>query len=244
MINSKELFQYTQNLTLLFVEDHQELRENTTEILRNFFKSVESAENGEVALSLYKSNNDIKHYDIILTDIQMPIMNGVKLTEEIYKINPDQLVIVLSAHDESKYLLPLINLGIEQFLKKPVDYQDLLRILLNASKKLSLNTDASHNSKEIYLNADSIFNQETKILLSQNENMYLTKYEILFLELLTSNLGKVYSNEDIVEYFHKVSEHIDPQNIRKLVSKLRKKLPQECLESIYGVGYRIVPFYN
>ena len=244
MINSKELLQYTQKLTLLFVEDHEELRINTTEILKNFFKKVDSSENGEDALSLYKSSYNTEPYDIVLTDIQMPKLDGVELTKRIYEINPNQLVIVLSAHDESHYLLPLINLGIEQFLKKPVDYQDLLRILLNASKKITLIEEIEHNSTQINLTADTLFNQETKILLKNGESIYLTKYEILFLELLTQNSGKVYSNDDIVEYFLSLNESIDPQNIRKLVSKLRKKLPENSLESIYGVGYRIVPFYK
>ncbi len=245
MINSKELLQYTQNLSLLFAEDHDELRINTCEILKNFFKKVDSAKDGEEALNLYKNaykNN--KAYDLVLTDIQMPKMDGVILTEKIYEINNTQTVIVLSAHDESSYLLPLINLGIEQFIKKPIDYQELLKVLLNISKKSSSSVKKTLNFSNIFLADNFSFNKETKILLNDNESVYLTKYEIIFLELLTQNSGKIFSNEDIVTYFNDINEHIDSQNIRKLVSKLRKKLPDETLESIYGVGYRIVPFFK
>lgn len=56
MISSKELFQYTKNLSLLFAEDHTELRINTTEILKNFFKRVDSVTDGEEALKLYKKH--------------------------------------------------------------------------------------------------------------------------------------------------------------------------------------------
>jgi DNA-binding response OmpR family regulator len=246
MINSKELIQYTKNLTLLFAEDHDELRISTTEILKNFFKKVDSVKDGEEALSLYKDSykND-KPYDLVLTDIRMPKMDGVVLTEKIYEINHTQTIIVLSAHDESTYLLPLINLGIEQFIKKPIDYQELLRVLLNIAKKLSSTLlSETLNMSNVYLADNFSFNQETKILLNDNETIYLTKYEIIFLELLTQNSGKIFSNEDIVLYFNSINETIDSQNIRKLVSKLRKKLPDETLESIYGVGYRIVPFFK
>ena len=244
MINSKELLQYTKELSLLFAEDHTELRVNTTEILKNFFKNVDSAEDGEVALKLYKDAYKEKRvYDLILTDIQMPKMDGVALTEKIYEINPNQTVVVLSAHDESDYLLPLINLGIEQFIKKPIDYQELLKVLLNIAKKSTSNITNHSHTTSIPLNDDFSFNKETKTLLNKNESVYLTKYEIIFLELLTQSSGKIFSNEDIVSYFSSIDENIDPQNIRKLVSKLRKKLPEETLESIYGVGYRIVPFY-
>jgi len=246
MINSKELVQYTKELTLLFAEDHAELRVNTTEILKNFFKKVDSVTNGEDALELYKKEQENgKSYDLVLTDIQMPKMDGVLLTEKIYEINPDQTVIVLSAHDESNYLLPLINLGIEQFIKKPIDYQELLKVLLNIAKKTEdeKNSTIRSNLTNVHFNDGFKYNREKNILFNKDETVYLTKYEIIFLQLLTEHIGKIYSNEDITTNFILQNERVDSQNIRKLVSKLRKKLPEDCLESIYGVGYRITPFF-
>ena len=246
MTNSKELISYTKNLSILFVEDHDELRENTTEILSNFFKIVLSARNGEEALSIYQdyySENDV-YIDIILSDLQMPIIDGVELTKRIYDINPSQTVIILSAYDEAKYLLPLINLGIEQFIKKPIDYQELLKVLLSASKKISLPIleTTVDLSRKIQLSSTSVFDKETSSLIDKNKNIYLTKYEIIFLQLLSTSIGKIYSNEDIVTNYISKNEMIDTQNIRKLVSKLRKKLPAESIESIYGIGYKIIPF--
>ena len=114
MLNSKEILKYTKNLSILFVEDHDELRKNTSEILKSFFHTVHSAKDGKVALEKYNEYYELnsKYYDIILSDIQMPNINGVELTSKLYKINPSQLLIILSAHDDSKYLMPLINLGI------------------------------------------------------------------------------------------------------------------------------------
>lgn len=245
MISSKELFQYTKNLSLLFAEDHTELRINTTEILKNFFKRVDSVTDGEEALKLYKkAHNENNPYDIILTDIQMPKMDGIALTQKVYEINQDQTVVVLSAHDESEYLLLLINLGIEQFVKKPIDYQELLKVLLNIAKRANSSSVENVNTSNITFKQEFSFNRDTKILLHQGESVYLTKYEIIFLQLLTESIRKIFSNEEIVTHFNKIEENIDPQNIRKLVSKLRKKLPKDSLESIYGVGYRVVPFYN
>jgi len=246
MINSKELLEYTKNLSILFAEDHDELRVSTNSILKNFFKEVTSAENGQEALKSYLSysqENDGKFYDIVLTDIKMPKMDGVELTKNIYEINPSQALIVLSAFDESKYLLPLINLGIEQFLKKPLNFQELLKILLKTSKKVTSDIPRETTST-ITLNESFTYDRESKSLINNKENIYLTKYEIIFIQLLTTNLGKIYSNEDIVANYLIHDETIDAQNIRKLVSKLRKKLPEDSLESIYGVGYRFIPFYE
>jgi len=237
MTNSKELLQYTQNLNLLFAEDHKELRESTTEILKNFFNSVDAVDDGDKALKLYQQNR----YDIVLTDIRMPNMDGIELTKKIYERNPQQSIIILSAHDESKHLIPLINLGVSQFIKKPIDYQELIEALIKVSKAL-LNKE-----KNIYALSNTItfdtkyrYDRENRLLLKENETVYLTKYEIIFLDILTSQTGKIFSNEDIANYYLTQEENIDAQNIRKLVSKLRKKIPENSIESVYGIGYRAI----
>lgn len=237
MTDSKELLQYTKNLNLLFAEDHEELRQSTTEILKNFFNKIDAVDDGDKALKLYKKN----HYDIVLTDIRMPVMDGIELTQKIYEINPAQSVIILSAHDESKYLIPLINLGVAHFIKKPIDYQELMNSLLKIAKVLVYKADkASTATHNIDLDAHYHYDKENRLLLKDSEPVYLTKYEIIFLDILTSKIGKIFSNEDIVNYYHSQNESIDPQNIRKLVSKLRKKVPSDSIESVYGVGYRII----
>ncbi|NPA60467.1 MAG: response regulator transcription factor [Epsilonproteobacteria bacterium] len=246
MLNSKEILKYTKELSVLFVEDHEELRVNTTEILKSFFKEVHSAKDGSDALKKYKDYyvKDKKYYDIVLSDIQMPNLNGVELTSKIYEINPSQLLIIISAHDDSKYLLPLINLGIEQFIKKPIDYQELLKVLLNSAKKIKQDTTTNVEkiSTKIYLDENIVFDRENSYLSDNKQTIYLTKYEMIFIHLLTKNIGKIYSNEDISDKYKEYNENIDIQNIRKLVSKLRKKLPENSLESIYGIGYRIIPY--
>lgn len=249
MLNSKELLTHTKDLSILIVEDHEELRVNVTEILKNFFNNVESALNGEDALKKYKDFYSIngKYFDIVLSDIQMPRINGVELVKSIYNINPEQIVIIVSAHDDTKYLMPLINLGIEQFIKKPIDYQDLLHVLLNASKKAKLSNVAGTHKEElsiIKLNDFFTFNKENNLLSNNKTMIPLTKYEIIFLQLLSDNIGKIYSNEDITSHYDSLRENLDIVNIRKLVSKLRKKLPTESIESVYGIGYRMIPYFE
>jgi len=238
MIDPKELLQYTKDLDLLFAEDHADLRENTAEILKNFFRSVDAVENGDDALALFKK----KKYTIVLTDIRMPNMDGIELTKRIYEIDPQQSVIILSAHDEAKYLIPLINIGVSHFIKKPIDYQELIESFYKVTKSLLLKSHNNHQpSNIIMLDMQFQYDRANKLLLHNNESVYLTKYEIIFLDLLTSQNGKIFTNEDIVNYYLAQQESIDPQNIRKLVSKLRKKVPKDSIESIYGVGYRTIP---
>ncbi len=246
MINSKELLNYTKNLSIIFAEDHDDLRENTTDILKNFFKEVDSAKDGQQALEMYNEfyQKNGKHYDLVLSDIQMPKLDGIELTKKLYEINSSQMIIILSAFDDTHYLLPLINLGIEQFIKKPVDYQEFLKTLLSSTKKLQLiKTSTVASNQAVQLNSAFRYEKNNGTLFNNNKSIYLTKYEIIFMKLLTSEVGKIYSNNDIVNNYTEQNESMEYQNIRKLVSKLRKKLPKGSLESIYGVGYRILPYY-
>ncbi|MDD2653136.1 MAG: response regulator transcription factor [Sulfurimonas sp.] len=245
-MNFKELLNDTKKFSILFVEDYDELRENTREVLNKFFNNADSAKNGEEALQQYKNfyDKESKYYDIVLSDIQMPRMNGVELVERIYAINPLQTVIMLSAHDDAKYLIPLINLKVERFIKKPIDYQDLLSTLQKTTKKLILKNEQQNQSTPsslIKLHGTCTFDKDTNILQVDNTMIPLTKYEILFLQILTNSVGKIYSNEEITAYYIASNENLDTLHVRKLVSKLRKKISGNCIESVYGIGYRVIP---
>jgi len=125
MINAKEIKENAQGLSLLYVEDDHELRLNTARLLGSFFEDITTANNGIEALNKYRE----QAYDLILTDINMPQMNGVKLAQQIKMDNPQQVIMVISAHDEASYMLELINIGVDYFVLKPLDLKQFLLVL-------------------------------------------------------------------------------------------------------------------
>lgn len=125
MINAKEIKENAQGLSLLYVEDDHELRLNTARLLGSFFEDITTANNGIEALKKYREHA----YDLILTDINMPQMNGVKLAQQIKMDNPQQVIMVISAHDEASYMLELINIGVDYFVLKPLDLKQFLLVL-------------------------------------------------------------------------------------------------------------------
>lgn len=142
--NPRELKESARDIKVLYVEDDRELNQNTTRLLSAFFKSVETAFDGKEGLNKYYTSK----YDLVITDINMPLMNGVKLAREIKASNPRQIIIVISAHDESSYLVELINLGVEYFVLKPLDINQFLTALYNAVKLARFNQlDMEYKSK-------------------------------------------------------------------------------------------------
>ncbi len=119
----EEFLERGKTLKVLYVEDSEIVRESTSDILDHYFTEVDTAVNGEEGFQKYKQFHEEHHsfYDIVITDINMPKMNGIEMIESIMKMHPEAHIIVMSAHNESEYLLKLINLGISNFVLKPID---------------------------------------------------------------------------------------------------------------------------
>jgi len=238
MSNYSEIFSLTKELSVLFVEDYEEIRESTVEILEHYFKTIDTACDGEEGLAKYHDFfvRTGSNYDLIITDIEMPILNGVKLVEEIRKENEEQQIIILSAHDESHYLLDLINLGISQYITKPIEIKLLLTAFYKIGQKLKAPTN---ESTEIDLGNGYHYNNVKKSLLRSNKHVKLTKHESLILEILAEEFEEICTTQQIISHFHHAKVDITADNIRFLISKLRKKLPQNCIETLYAIGYKL-----
>jgi DNA-binding response OmpR family regulator len=240
MLDPVVLYNVSKHLNVLIVEDHEILRQGIIEVLSNYFLSLDSAENGFEALEKYKAfyAANSKTYDLVISDIEMPRMNGIDLTAEIYSIREDQPIIVLSAHQDAKYLLALINFGVAQFITKPVEQDQMLQTLYNVCKKIT-NKKPEVLTDVILLEEGFIWNKKSKTLKDDRREVSLTKHELYLMEILSSNIDKVCSTDDILNYFFINNIDINAENIRNMVFRMRKKLPKESITSIYGLGYKL-----
>ncbi len=130
----KGLKNITKNLNLLYVEDNSCLSKIKTELFEDIFKLTDLAEDGEIGLEKYKKN----HYDLVITDINLPKLNGLKMIEEIFKLYENQSVIVISAYSEVEYLSKIKELNIEHFLTKPAKSKDILNAIYQSVKSLEV----------------------------------------------------------------------------------------------------------
>ncbi len=125
MTSAKNLLQYSQELNVLFVEDDENLRNEMVFLLEPLFKSIETAEHGEAGLEKY--NNAI--YDLVLTDLNMPRMNGIEFIGKIREINTEQKIMAISAHSDQEVLLDVIRAGVNGFLLKPINQKEAMASL-------------------------------------------------------------------------------------------------------------------
>ena len=150
-MNLQDILHYSKDLNVLYAEDDEQLLQETSEALEDFFASAETAKNGLVALEKYKEyyKENSEYYDILITDINMPLMGGVELIKEIHKINVDQSVIVISAYNDSARLIELINIGITHFIMKPLSPTQLMSVLYQSSKLVSNQKQLIRYRKEL-----------------------------------------------------------------------------------------------
>jgi DNA-binding response OmpR family regulator len=245
MIDYIFLEEYGSKISVLFVEDDMGIAKEMGLLLREIFYKVDVAIDGKEALKTYIQYNQENRvsYDLVITDIQMPNMNGIELIENIYKENPKQQVIVLSAHNETEYLMQLVNIGISHFILKPIEYDSFLEVIFKTSKFIYENRYQKSEKKSISikLSDDLSWNKELKQILLNGNSFKVTKKEFLLLELLLKIPEKTYTNEEIMKCLWKddFDKSPDITNLKNLISRLRKKLPSLNIENIYGFGYRL-----
>ena len=128
------------NFTLLYVEDDVEAQEQMKMMLEDDVKEFYQAYNGEEGLKLFK---ELKP-DIILTDINMPLLDGLSMSQEIKDIDDEQPIIIMSAFDDRKTLLKALNIGIDYFTPKPIDMDIVSKKLEKISKHLQNKIDAEN----------------------------------------------------------------------------------------------------
>ena len=129
-INVVKLKQYAAVCSVLYVEDDADIRTHIHTFLSRFFHHIDLAEDGRLGLEQFSK----KHYDIVISDINMPNMTGIEMIGEIKKENPEQIVLVTSAYNDSENLMSLINLGVMHFVQKPFSNKPFLATLYAIAK--------------------------------------------------------------------------------------------------------------
>ncbi|QOP44585.1 EAL domain-containing protein [Sulfurimonas sediminis] len=141
MIEIKEVTRYSQSLKLLYVEDDIDAREITTMLLEDFFDTIIVAENGQEGLEKFQK----EHIDIIITDINMPHMNGLEMAKKIRAIDIEVPIIILSAHNEEDFFLKSIQIGINGYLLKPIDMKQLSSTIFQVTQRYKYALQAKEN---------------------------------------------------------------------------------------------------
>jgi len=213
----KEVKKFTQNLNILYVEDDLDIIEHVTPILQALFSAVEVCHDGQKGLDTYNSyfKTFNKYYDIVLTDIEMPHINGIELSKQLFNINPEQHIIVISAYNDKEKLQELLSLGIDDFLHKPVESESFFKTFLKSAKKVN---EQLNIKEELSFTQETNQNLETLLdIVNQVAIISKTDLEgkITFVNDLFCNVSQ-FKKDEILGQDHSIVKHSDmPEAIYK-----------------------------
>lgn len=229
---NESLHSILKKLSILYIEDEENIRENVKKVLLLLCENVYDIESADKAKDILENNQ----IDIIISDINLPTINGLDFVKEIRKIDKTIPIILLSAYTETKYLLEATKLKLIDYLTKPVDFKTLNDALLKSVQ------DIIDNSRYIiYFSNNVNYNVLYKKLYDSqtNKDITLTAKELDMLDYLIQNNNRIVSHEELKINIWQDSFEATDSALKNLLNKLRKKIGKDTIINISGVGYRI-----
>lgn len=209
-------------ITVLYVEDDYLIREQTKAMFQNLFKETIVASDGQEGLEAYKANKD--KIDVVVSDINMPNMDGLEMSEEIHKLDPQVPIVITTAFTDENYLLKSLELDVSKYVTKPLKVKELAiaitevvakyKNLLNTQKiakaLVTKNTMATSDIKSLESNIDVLKTQ------LDFERVIIDSYVPNF----KTNSNGVISSVSVkfLEYFGYEKQEVEGSNFAKFVA--------------------------
>lgn len=244
VIDLKKVKEYTKDMRVLYVEDDDIIKEEMTKFLERLFTVIDTASDGIEGLELYKK----KDYDLIISDISMPHMNGIEMSKTILKKDPKQSIIICSAYTEVEYLLESVNSGIKNYILKPININQFTKVIYNIAikqfeeKKLKLNNESI---KEKNIELEKSLESQKEIINTQNYTNSLTGLDNIYaynknIKYTNDNQDKfntlILLDIDNLEYINNLYGRDTGNQVIIDFSKLIKKFADDNVYEIYHIS--------
>ncbi|MCS6759892.1 MAG: response regulator transcription factor [Candidatus Devosia euplotis] len=214
---------------MLVVEDDANLNRQLSEALTEGGYAVDVAFDGEEGYFL----GDTEPYDAIVLDIGLPQMDGLSALENWRRAGRTTPVLLLTARDRWSDKVQGIDAGADDYVAKPFHMKEVLariRVLVRRAAGLA--------SNEIVAGAVRLDTRSGKVTV-EGQSVKLTSHELRLLTYLMHHKGKVISRTELTERLYDQDFDRDSSAIEVFVGRLRKKLPEDCIQTVRGLGYRI-----
>ena len=225
-MDSTKILNILSDKKVLYAEDEEGIRKKVVDILNLFFETVVDVSDGKQAIDQMISGN----FDVLIFDICMPNMDGLEAIKQIRLENTKIPIIILSAHTEQSYLWKAVELKITKFITKPYNKDDFIEAL----KKVSL--ELVDNNIAIKFKNGCVYNPSTKTAYFNDKYVELSKKESRLLEYFYKKVNQTVLFDEIFDYLWEY-EKPTKEAIKSIIKELRKKIGNDCIKSIYGIGY-------
>lgn len=209
-------------MKILILEDNERLCNLMKQALTKSRYKVDTVDDGEKALEMITNG-----YGCFILDINVPNLDGISILEYIRSYYKDVPVIIISSNHDLEKIQKSYEIGCNDYLKKPFFLYELIQKVQKLCKIKNTLIDFGEGF---------IFDYNKQFLMKGTEQIKLAKKEILFLELLVKDIHRVFSFDEIEDYVWE-GEETNLINVRALVKRLRKKIPENSIKIVKGIGY-------
>jgi DNA-binding response OmpR family regulator len=213
------------SMSVLLVEDDELSNKNTTYMLQNYFKDVLSCYDGKEAYTLYLEYSP----SVIITDIEMPKINGLDLCKKIRKKDISTPIVIITSFAHNHYLLEALELGLTSYLVKPLTSTSFDKMINKLQQHFMQTT-----IKPYYFSENIYYDFKKKIIQDHNKSIPLSNQEIYVLEEFLNNKNQLLESEYLKEKFD-----LNSNSLNLTISRIRKKIPKNKIQTIYSQGYRL-----
>lgn len=224
---------------ILLVEDEVDLGNVVTQYLEAMEFEVLWCKSGEDAYLRFKENP--QHFEIVVIDIRLPLMNGFELAENIVKLSDTTPFLFLTARKEKADKIMGLKIGADDYITKPFDIDELvLRIknIIRRNKSGNLLSSQPTNSTTL---GDISFNMDSlQLTIADKAPVLLTIREAELLQYLLQHPEKVLKREDILNQLWGENDYFLGRSLDVFISRLRKLLASSqhiTINNVYGVGF-------
>ncbi|MBP5403043.1 MAG: response regulator transcription factor [Treponema sp.] len=218
-------------MTVALVDDEKNVRLSIKTALKKEGFEVTEFSNGQEAL-----NEVCKNIlpDIFILDIMMPVMDGISFLTKIRERGIKIPVMFLTSRDEEFDKVLGLELGADDYLCKPFSVRELI-----ARVKVLLRRASGMQNEEKIISSDNItLNLSSYSAFVDGKKIDLTVTEWRILEAFIKNRGNVLTREQLIEISYPDDTYLNDRAIDCHIKRLRKKLPENSIETVYGLGYR------
>ncbi len=223
---------------VLLAEDESVAREILGFYLNTIFDEVIVVKDGLEGLNLYKKAlKENKNFDLVLTDIKMPNMDGIEMLENIYSLNKNQKFIIVSAYKDEEMLLKSINLKVLGYFVKPLNVDNIMELLTKAKDEVL--EDKKNANGIIPINKIYTYHMQSKLLYENDKLVKLSKKETLALNILMQNRGQITKIDTFKKVIWQDKDTLDA-TFRTVIKRLKDKIKtKDFITSRKGQGYII-----
>ncbi|EKD75691.1 MAG: PmrA [uncultured bacterium] len=216
-------------MRILLVEDDELLGDGVRVGLNHYGHVVDWVKDGTMALRAIKTDT----FDVIVLDIGLPNISGLSVLKEARAEGVTTPVLILTALDSTDDRVKGLDSGADDYLTKPFDLEELLARLRALHRRFSKRTTPSITHNNVVLDPSAF------TVKQNNELINLPRREFILLQTLMENVGHVLSREQLCQSLYGWEDDIDSNTLEVHVHNIRKKLGQNFIRTIRGVGYMI-----